>query len=309
MNGTPADHGGTSPRILNPKTVKAVALDLDGTALLPGNTLSPKTVKVLKTCMEKGVAVIIATGRAVDAAEKYRLAIGAEGPMVYFNGAEVVDMPSRRLLSAALLDRETAVFCAELSRSMGVHFQVFLSGRGKKAGTGSDGEFSPVLDAEILLIEKESPEAEMYRGHTGLLPVVGDIAKALSAPGSGCVKGMFIADPALHGAISRKISGRFGNGAAVVRTYPTFLEVLNPGVSKGEGLKTALLCRGVNPEDTVALGDEENDLSMFAAAGFSAAPANAREQVRKAADRVIGANSEDGAAAFLEELLSQRSGP
>ncbi|MDR1420348.1 MAG: HAD hydrolase family protein [Treponema sp.] len=302
MNGTRAAPGGTSPRILDPKNVRAIALDLDGTALLPGNTFSPRTVKVLKACMEKGIAVIIATGRAVDAAEKYRAAIGTEGPMVYFNGAEVVDMPSRKLLSAALLDREAAVFCAELSRSMGVHFQVFLPGRAGKAG--------PVLDAEILLVEKESPEAEMYRGHTGLVPVTGDIVEALSAPGcTGCIKGMFIAEPALHGVISGKIAGRFGNGVAVMRTYPTFLEVMNPGVSKGEGLKTALFSRGVDPSRTVALGDEENDLSMFAAAGFSAAPANARGSVREAADLVIGANSEDGAAVFLEELLSRRGGP
>ncbi|MDR0602147.1 MAG: HAD hydrolase family protein [Treponema sp.] len=307
MSGTRAPGDGFSPRILDPKIVRAIALDLDGTALLPGNTFSARTVRVLKDCMRKDIAVIMATGRAIDAAEKYRLAIGAEGPMVYFNGAEVVDMPSRTLLSAALLAPEIAVFCAELSRSIGVHFQVFLPGRPEKAAPDGTGNAAPA--GEVLLIEKESPEAEMYRGHTGLVPVVGNIVEAVSDPGcGGCVKGMFIAEPAAHSGIAKELAGRFGNSVAVVRTYPVFLEVMNPGVSKGEGLKTALFHRGIDPAEVVALGDEENDLSMFAAAGFSAAPANAREQVREAADLVIGANSEDGAAVFLEELLSRRGG-
>jgi hydroxymethylpyrimidine pyrophosphatase-like HAD family hydrolase len=46
---------------------------------------------------------------------------------------------------------------------------------------------------------------------------------------------------------------------------------------------------------------------MFAAAGFSAAPANAGETIRAAADLVFGSNTEDGAAAFLEGLFGTAS--
>jgi hydroxymethylpyrimidine pyrophosphatase-like HAD family hydrolase len=42
---------------------------------------------------------------------------------------------------------------------------------------------------------------------------------------------------------------------------------------------------------------------MFGAAGFSAAPANAKAPVRAAAGRVIGSNAADGVALFLEELF------
>jgi hydroxymethylpyrimidine pyrophosphatase-like HAD family hydrolase len=179
---------------------------------------------------------------------------------------------------------------------MGVHFQVFLP--------GSAGDGTQPAAPELLLIEKESPEADMYRGHTGLVPVLGDIMKAVSAPGfSGCIKGMFISDPSIHDALREKLVRQFGNSIAVVRSYPTFLEVLKAGVSKGEGLNTAMTARGLEAENVIALGDEENDLPMFGAAGFSVAPANAREKVKEAADLVIGANSEDGVAIFIEERL------
>jgi hydroxymethylpyrimidine pyrophosphatase-like HAD family hydrolase len=61
--------------------------------------------------------------------------------------------------------------------------------------------------------------------------------------------------------------------------------------------------RGLKPEEIIALGDEENDLPMFSVAGFSVAPANAKDKVKSAASLVIGANTEDGVAAFLEETF------
>jgi hydroxymethylpyrimidine pyrophosphatase-like HAD family hydrolase len=62
-------------------------------------------------------------------------------------------------------------------------------------------------------------------------------------------------------------------------------------------------CRGLKPEEVFAFGDEENDIPMFDVAGFSAAPSNAREKVRQAADFVFGSNAEEGLAAFLEKMF------
>jgi Cof subfamily protein (haloacid dehalogenase superfamily) len=279
-----------------PAAVKALALDLDGTALLPGNVFSGRTLRALKACQERGIRIIIATGRAVDAAERYRLETSACGPMVYFNGAEVVDMPSRTILSSTLLSPEVVNFCVDISRSMGVYFQIYLPG-----SPGSENGKGP---GEILMAEKQTPEAEMYRDHTGIVPVMGDIKEAMAAPGvSGCIKSMFITEPDVQDQIRPRLVERFGGSIYVARTYRTFLEVMDAGVSKGQGLRFAMEYLGLKAEEIVAIGDEENDLPMFAVAGFTAAPANAKEAVREAADLVIGANTEDGVAAFLEEYI------
>jgi len=57
-------------------------------------------------------------------------------------------------------------------------------------------------------------------------------------------------------------------------------------------------------EEAIAFGDEENDIPMFARAGFSIAPSNAKDAVKAKADLVIGSNVEDGVAAFLEEFFA-----
>jgi len=272
----------------NFREIRAVALDLDGTTLLPDTTLGERTVHCLKSLISGGVQVLFATGRAIEGARRYCAAVGAQGPMVFFNGAEVVDIPSGKTLSARLLDLDVADFGIDIARSMGVYYQIYMpAGEGKW---------------EALLMERPGPEAEMYRKHTGIIPVVTDLKAAIAAPGlRGCVKAMFLADDSLHEEIRRKMLGRFGGRITVTRTFPTFLEVMNTGVSKGEGLRTALQCRGLAPEQVLACGDEENDLPMFNVAGFSAAPSNASEKVREAADFVFGSNAEEGLAAFLEE--------
>jgi Cof subfamily protein (haloacid dehalogenase superfamily) len=239
--------------------------------------------------MDRGVAVIICTGRSCGGSETYRSAIGAEGPMVYYNGAEVVDMPSGRITDAVLLDAEVADYCVGLARSRGVYFHVFLPG-------------TPDNPGETLASEGSGKEAEIYRKRTGLNPAFTDL-KALLAGVTGCIKGMFIAEEAVLDAIKPDLEKRFGGRIYMARSYARFLEILASGVSKGLGLQRALEYRGIAPARTIAFGDEENDLPMFSAAGISAAPANAKKSVLEAADIHIGPNSGDGVAVFLEELF------
>jgi Cof subfamily protein (haloacid dehalogenase superfamily) len=276
----------------NPRKIRALALDLDGTALLPDTTFGERTVLCLKNLISRDMQVLFATGRAIEGALRYCTAVGAQGPMVFFNGAEVVDIPSGKMLSVHLLDLDVVDFGIDIARSMGVYYQIYLP-----AGIGES-------KWEALLMEKPGPEAEMYRNHTGITPVAMDLKAAIAGPEvRGCVKAMFVTGPSLHEEIRQKMLGRFGGRITVTRTFPTFLEVMNTGVSKGEGLTTALRSRGLAPEEVIACGDEENDLPMFNVAGFSAAPSNAREKVREAADFVFGSNADEGLAAFLEETF------
>lgn len=56
-------------------------------------------------------------------------------------------------------------------------------------------------------------------------------------------------------------------------------------------------------ENVLAIGDNENDISMLQAVGISAAMENAEDDVKQAAKFVAGHNEEDGAAHFLEEWV------
>ncbi|MCL2244739.1 MAG: Cof-type HAD-IIB family hydrolase [Treponema sp.] len=292
-----AEHEGSR---FDPKMIKALAIDLDGTTLLPDTTLGERTLRCIRTLISRGMQIIIATGRAIESSERFRSAMGAEGPMVFFNGAVVADVPSCKILSADLISLDVADFGADIARDLGIHYQIYLP-----AGTSleKDKENSE-QKWETLVIDKKSPESEMYYRHTGIVPIEKDLKYITAMPElKGCIKGMFIADPSLHDEIRKRMYGRFGDQISIMRSFPTFLEVLSSGISKGAGLNIAMQHRGLKPEEVIAFGDEENDLSMFEAAGHSAAPSSAREIIRDAADIIYGSNAEEGLAIYLEEVF------
>jgi Cof subfamily protein (haloacid dehalogenase superfamily) len=281
------------------KKIKALAIDLDGTTLLPEGILGERTHICLRELIAKGIQIIIATGRAIEASEKYYSAIGAEGPMVFFNGAEIADVPSGKILYTNLIGLDVVDYGTETARELGIHYQVYFPAH----ISPETGKEDPEQKWESLLIDREGPESEYYYAHTGITPVVKDLKSLTSLPVEGCIKGMFIADPSLHDEIRKRIKERFGDRVNVIRSFPTFLEILNCGVSKGDGLKIAMKHRGLKPEEVIAFGDEENDLSMFSAAGFAAAPESAREKIRNAADTVYGSITEEGLSIWLEKMF------
>jgi len=86
---------------------------------------------------------------------------------------------------------------------------------------------------------------------------------------------------------------------------PTYLEITRADVDKA--MAVAEYCRtiGIGASDVLAIGDGPNDLAVFAFAGVSVAPANARPEVLAAADIVTASNDEDGVAVYLDRLLSR----
>jgi len=88
----------------------------------------------------------------------------------------------------------------------------------------------------------------------------------------------------------------FGNRPALM--------IVPRGASKATGLSAALERLGVAPRETVAVGDDENDLSMFETAGLRVAVGNAVEAVKSAADLVLEAPNGEGVAAFVRECVA-----
>lgn len=88
-----------------------------------------------------------------------------------------------------------------------------------------------------------------------------------------------------------------------LRTDARFLELLNPKVNKGQGLKELCGRLEIEPEEVMAIGDERNDLDMFAFAGTSVAMGNGNDLVKQAADYVTSSNDEGGIAQALEKFV------
>ncbi|MNR59963.1 putative phosphatase YwpJ [compost metagenome] len=76
--------------------------------------------------------------------------------------------------------------------------------------------------------------------------------------------------------------------------------------NKGEALATLAAFLGVPLQKTAAMGDGGNDPAMFHVAGLSIAMGQAEEAVKRQADVVTGANTEDGAAQAIKRYILPR---
>ena len=78
------------------------------------------------------------------------------------------------------------------------------------------------------------------------------------------------------------------------------------GVDKASGIARVGQTLGVNPTNTVAVGDSYNDLPMLEACGFSVAMGNAPPEVKDAAEFVAPSVAEDGLAVAINEYVLPR---
>lgn len=104
----------------------------------------------------------------------------------------------------------------------------------------------------------------------------------------------------------RKIEGiKIGNNDLFYDQVNYYIFVSNSNSNKGQGI--AELCKKINIElkNTIAIGDDFNDLDMFKVVGHSVAMENANENIKKVVDEITLSNDEDGVAIFLDKLLKE----
>ena len=103
-------------------------------------------------------------------------------------------------------------------------------------------------------------------------------------------------------ALLREVADEFG--LEVVDTGYAY-HLKTPGVEKGDGLAAVADMLGYSPDSFVAVGDSENDVSLFETAGEAYAVANADERAKAAADTVLAESYFDGTRSVLESVASE----
>jgi Cof subfamily protein (haloacid dehalogenase superfamily) len=114
----------------------------------------------------------------------------------------------------------------------------------------------------------------------------------------------FVSDDApLLAGLYERAAARFGEAATVVQSQTYYLDVTAKAANKGDGIAALAKAMGADLADTIAIGDQGNDLAMFARAGRSIAMGNATDAVKAAAGMVTRGNDEDGVAYAIETMI------
>lgn len=125
----------------------------------------------------------------------------------------------------------------------------------------------------------------------------------LAADAQPPLKFMIDNDPQLTDDIVPALQTRFGNELHITRTHPRLVECTALGVDKGQGVRQLCAILGIDPQRVLAIGDNDNDISMLATVGFGVAMGNATPGVKAVAQWVAPSVGEDGAAVALERWI------
>jgi HAD superfamily hydrolase (TIGR01484 family) len=110
-------------------------------------------------------------------------------------------------------------------------------------------------------------------------------------------------DHAKVARLTELLQAALAGRANVARSQPYYCDVIPPGIDKGRLVELLRDRLGVTREEILVLGDMENDLEMFAKAGFAVAMGNAAEAVKRVADATTLSNDEDGVAVAIERYV------
>lgn len=271
--------------------IRMVFMDLDGTLLTSQKTISPHTRHVLQMAADRGIEIVPATGRFCRGIPPVVRELPFIRYVVAMNGAEILDLQEKRVLFRSGLAYEDVERLMAYMDTLPVIYDCFQDGW---------GWMDAVFYRKIRQYIQDPHTAEMVE--TLRTPVQDLRASICEKSGPVCKMQMFFADR----------TRRIQELERAPRLFPTLsvstsivnnIEFTSPQTHKGAALKTLCAHLKIAQEETAAFGDDFNDISMLQSAGTGVAMANASESVKLAADRITGANDEDGVASVLEEYL------
>lgn len=277
----------TSTRASQERLVDLVAVDLDGTLLNSNSSVSRATAKALAAAAASGVRIALATGKARPAAHNALrtgyLSVSGGAPGIFLQGLVVHGMGGT-LLPGEYLPSSIVQRAFDFAKESGISLSGFLG----------DTAVCLQLDGNL----KELHE----RYHEPLAVELHSVEKVLSAP--RVKKLLFMAEPE---TITQELRPHWEQALAgvaeVTQAVPTMLEILPFGASKGRGLHQMADHMGISTGRVLAIGDGENDIELFRAAGISCAMSNASDHVKSFADHVVASNDEDGVVDALERFV------
>ena len=273
--------------------IRMLALDLDGTLLTNDKRLTVRTKEALLAAADAGIIPVIVTGRPLSGLPEAVRELSCVRYVITSNGAATKDLASGSTLRSACLDSDMAAGIVRIPMERGLIHCAFIDGAG-------------YCEPEFMSIQRDlyrgTPLEEYVRKSRR---VTEDIDALIRSHPEGVENIWCIAaDQAERDEIARIINGRWK--VKTVLTALRDVEVGSVEADKGAAVTELASRSGIHKEEILAIGDNDNDLAMFHAAGTAVAMGNAPEYVRKQTTYVTDTNEQEGAAKVIEAILRKQ---
>ncbi len=270
----------------NFKDIKAVFLDVDGTLTNSNKQITEATRIPIKAIKDKGIYVILCSGRSNRDVCKYSKDVCASDYTISSNGAQIYNCKTNSNFYKNNIEyneiEKLWEYCNRHNLELVLNVEneqignnIFCSNMYSKRTIIRNIEEIKNIDIFQIIINSNNyydmKEFERYI--------------ALN-------KNLKIAN------YSRDYINKETNSKE-----PYYIFINNKFVDKGTAINEFLKSMNIKKEETICFGDRINDITMFKNCGNTVAMKNADEELKKIADYITLSNDEDGVADFLKKNI------
>ncbi|CAJ1226122.1 Cof-type HAD-IIB family hydrolase [Lactiplantibacillus xiangfangensis] len=288
--------------------ISIIASDMDGTLLNNEMTVSDFNADAIRQAQQQGVHFIVSTGRRYSEAQPLMAAQGITAPLITLNGAEVYDASGKMLDMVPITKTVSrAIFHTLISR--GYYFEV----------VGNDGIYSnnkaKRIEQIAHLLTNLNPDTSfkiavtLASARLELMDInyVDNYDELLNDPTKHVMKIITFSQegPAKLKPLSDELLAKHSS-LKITSSSRSNIEINNINAQKGIAVERYANMLNTPMTDVMAIGDNNNDVSMLKVAGISYAMGNGTNEVKQLASRVTDTNVNDGVGKAILEVLAQQ---
>ena len=247
--------------------IKIAFFDIDGTLTNNNKIISDKTKESLRYLHDKGIKLVLASGRFDDFALEYNKDLNVFDYLICNNGAEIIDINNNKLIYFDNLSTKINIIVNEFNNN-----EIIFNGLHKQYSINDNYKDNNIYQVIVITNTKE------------------EVNRILDFSNKNNLKVTYISSAYYNDLEPGK--------------YTTNINLSN--TSKGHAIKILLSILNINKSDSICFGDNDNDISMFNECGIKVAMDNGMEELKDMADYITINNNEDGVAHFIEEYIKRQ---
>jgi len=262
---------------------KMLVLDMDDTLLTDDHKISAENKEMISKAQEKGVLVVLASGRPTSAMISYAKDLKMDlnnSFMISYNGAVITDLKEDTILFEQPLSQEQIHELYDFSQRNKTHIITYVDG---KVVSETDSEY---IDIEIQITGLE---------HHKVL----DFKKAVQ---SSAIKCILLEDPEYLVEVEQILKAEMPH-LSISMSKPFFLEVAPQGIDKGASIQFLAEKLNILQSEIIAVGNAGNDVTMIEYAGLGVWVDNVTPELREIANVIVSSNNDHGVAEVIRRYI------
>lgn len=260
-------------------TIKLVATDIDGTILKYTGGFNQTVIDYINELDKSGIKVVLVTGRMHKSAQKIADELGLKTPIVSYQGALVRN--KEQVLYERYIPNDTSERILNWALKQDIHINLYMN--------------------DDLYVEKENDFTRKYASHQHI-PFNVQPFDTIKLDNVNKILLIDYNDAQKVSRVTEQLQKDFPE-LYIVKSTDFFCEVCHKEATKGDGLKCIHDFYGITKDETLAIGDHNNDLELLLSGGVKVAMGNATEELKSVADFVTDTVENDGFIKAVEKFV------